>query len=317
MTAPPSSAAGSKRGRTRRREPSTPIVPPQTIAGRALALVIAIMTFLAGLTVGAVTVVDSAATAWESDIGREVTIEVRPMEGSDIVAELQKAVALAQEFPGVGGARALSDEETRRLLEPWLGAGVELASLPVPRLVVVTVDDAAAFQVSALAEAVRRDVRGGNVDDHAAWIDRLRAMAQSMVAVGVGIFALMLAALVLSVVFATRAAMAGNRSVIEVLHFCGAEDGFIARQFQRHFLLLGVKGGAAGGGLAALAFLGFAWYFATSSGVPGADQINTLVGGFVVGPEGYLAVLGLVVAVALLTAATSRLAVRRYLAEID
>ena len=59
--------------------------------------------------------------------------------------------------------------------------------------------------------------------------------------------ALVLIATVLSVTFATRAAMATNRTVIEVLHLIGAKDGFIADHFQRHFLELGLKGGAAGG----------------------------------------------------------------------
>ena len=208
---------------------ASPIVPPQAIAGRTLVLVIAIMTFLAGFTIAVVSVIDRAANAWASDIGREVTIEVRPLDGVVISAEVDKAVALAQEFPGVGGARGLSDAETQRLLEPWLGPGTDLSALPVPRLVIVSIDDAASFDAKALADAVGRQIRGGSVDDHALWIDRLSAMASSMVFAGIGLMTLMLIALVLSVVFATRAAMAGNRDVIEVLHFCGAEDSFNRR----------------------------------------------------------------------------------------
>jgi cell division transport system permease protein len=148
-------------------------------------------------------------------------------------------------------------------------------------------------------------------------VDRLSAMAQSMVLVGLAVLALMLVAMVLSVVFATRAAMAGNRHIIEVLHFCGAEDGFIAGQFQRHFLLLGAKGGAVGGGLAMLVFAVVGLLFSESSGLPGADQMEILAGGFSIGPAGYAAVLALIVAVAGLTAATSRLAVHRSLAGLE
>ena len=68
------------------------------------------------------------------------------------------------------------------------------------------------------------------------------------------ILVLMLAATVLSVAFATRGAMATNRPIVEVLHFVGAKDGFIASQFQRHFLVLGLEGGALGGGAAILTF---------------------------------------------------------------
>lgn len=292
------------------------LVPSQSIAGRALVLVIAIMTFLAGLTIAGVSVVDDAARAWRSDIGREVTIEVRPLDGASIDAEVQKAVALAQEFPGVGGARALSDEETKRLLEPWLGTGVDLSSLPVPRLVVVAIDDPAAFDARALAASVAKDVRGGSVDDHALWTDRLAAMANSTVFAGIGILVLMLTAMGLSVVFATHAAMAGNRDVIEVLHFCGAEDRFIAGEFQRHFLLLGMKGGAIGGALAFALVALLSFLLHGSAGRPGADQFEALFGVLAVGWTAYAWILLLIVAVSLLTAATSRVAVRRSLAAI-
>jgi len=295
----------------------TSIVPPQSIAGRALTLVIAIMTFLASLTVGAVAVIDDAARAWASDIGREVTIEIRPIEGVDTAAEVRRAVALAQEFSGVGAVRALSDTETRRLLEPWLGSGVDLDALPVPRLVVVEVDDPAAVDLSAMREEIDGAVRGASLDDHVAWIDRLRAMAEAMVIGGGGILALVLVALVLSIVFATRAAMAGNSDVIGVLHFVGAEPGFIAREFQRHFLMLGVRGGLIGGGLALLCFVVVALLTRGSAGLPGADQLSAFVGGVAVGPAGYAGVVVLIFCVAILTAATSRWAVHRALNEIE
>ena len=73
-------------------------------------------------------------------------------------------------------------------------------------------------------------------------------MATTAIAGGIGVLALVLLATVLSVTFATRGAMATNRPIVEVLHFIGAKNGFIAGHFQRHFLLLGLKGGAIGGG---------------------------------------------------------------------
>ena len=57
-----------------------------------------------------------------------------------------------------------------------------------------------------------------------------------------GVLALVLTATVLSVTFATRAAMATNRPVIEVLHLIGAKNSFIAEHFQRHFLRAWTEG---------------------------------------------------------------------------
>ena len=81
-----------------------------------------------------------------------------------------------------------------------------------------------------------------SLDDHRGWVERMRAMAGTAVVGGVLLLLLMLVATVLSVSFATRGAMAANRPIIEVLHFVGARNRFIAGSFQRHFLLLGSAG---------------------------------------------------------------------------
>ena len=100
----------------------TPIVPRTTISGRALVAVVAIMTFLASLTTGAVMLVRAAASEWQADVAREVTIQIRPAAGRDIEADIAKAVAIARALPGVAEVRPYSKEESGRLLEPWLGS---------------------------------------------------------------------------------------------------------------------------------------------------------------------------------------------------
>ena len=81
------------------------IVPADSISGRALLAVIAIMTFLAALTLGAVVLVRSAAGDWQSAVAREVTIQVRPSEQRDVEADVRSAAALASGTPGVAGVR--------------------------------------------------------------------------------------------------------------------------------------------------------------------------------------------------------------------
>src|SRR5437762_1907293 len=99
----------------------TPIVPRASISGRALVAVVAIMTFLASLTTGAVMLVRAAALEWQSDVAREITIQVRPVGGQNIDTEVARAVEIARKFPGIGEVRPYSKEESARLLEPWLG----------------------------------------------------------------------------------------------------------------------------------------------------------------------------------------------------
>ena len=295
----------------------TPLVPRNSISGRALIAVVAIMTFLASLTTGAVMLIGGAAKEWQSDVAREVTIQIIPAPGRDLDAAVDKAAAAARAFPGIGGVRAYSKDESSKLLEPWLGNGLSLDELPVPRLIVVKIAPGAAPDIPQLRRILTEQVPGAMLDDHRGWIDRMRAMAGTAVAAGVGILILVIAATMLSVTFATRGAMATNKPVIEVLHFVGAKNAFIAGRFQRHFLLLGLQGGAIGGGIAiilfALASIISGWFANTAGG----EQTAALFGSFSIGVAGYLGVLGQVVLIALVTAVTSRHTVNRTLDTIE
>src|SRR6202050_5798291 len=102
---------------------ATAIVPRSSIAGRSLTAVVAIMTFLAALPAGAVMMVVSAASDWRSDVGREVTIQVRPVNGRDMEADVRKAAEMARAVPGISDVRIYTKEESARLVAPWLGRG--------------------------------------------------------------------------------------------------------------------------------------------------------------------------------------------------
>lgn len=296
---------------------ATPIVPRDSISGRALIAVVAIMTFLASLTTGAVVLIQQAAHEWQSDIARELTIQVRPVAGRDIEADVQRAAALAKGIPGVAEARAMSKQESAQLLEPWLGAGLTLEELPVPRMIVLTVAAGQQADLAQLRSALASNVPSAALDDHRSWVERMRAMARSAVLVGIAILVLMVAATVLSVSFATRGAMATNRAVIEVLHFIGAKNGYIAGHFQRHFLVLGLQGGAIGGGAAMLVFLVLDLANRLFGGSAASEQASALFGSLSLGLAGYVAVLGNIGLIALVTAFTSRQTVNRTLEAID
>ncbi|MBN9024043.1 MULTISPECIES: cell division protein FtsX [Kaistia] len=296
---------------------SAPIVPSQSIAGKSLMIVIAIMSFLACLTLGAVSLVRDASLGWQADIVREVTIQVRPVDGVDTNAEAQKAATIAASMAGVAQARVLEDWENAKLLEPWLGSGLDMSDLPIPHLIVVELADPDAVDLVALASRLNTEVKGASLDDHRSWTDRLKTMANATVIIGVSILGLVFIATVLSVIFATRGAMASNRDIVSVLHYVGAEANFIAREFQRHFLFLGLKGGLLGASGAAILFAVLSFFIGRSIATPEGDQVSALFGRFAIGPTGYLGALVIALLIGIMTAITSRLTVYRHLASIE
>ena len=293
------------------------IVPRDTITSRALLMVIAIMTFVAALIVGSVGLVRNAATHWRTDMVREVTIQVRPVEGRDLAAEIGKAVEAARRTRGVADARSMTREETGRLLEPWLGSGVELSALPLPRLIAVRLDGKSEPDLAALRRTLMADVAGASLDDHRTWSARLAAISDSILFAGTAVLILVLLATTLSVSFATRGAVATNRAIVEVLHFVGARDSFIASTFQRHFLAVGLKGGLIGGAAAAFLFAITGVAPSVLSWLPGGDEAALLTGQFALDRQGYLGIAGIVLLVALVTTLASRMTVRWTLREID
>lgn len=300
------------------RTPSpSPIVPPGNIAGQALILVVAIMSFLSSLTIGAVSLVGQSAATWQSQISREATVQIRPARDFDIETALTEARAIAADFDGVRAARIIGPDETLALLEPWLGSGLGLDELPVPRLVVITIDETAPPDFSAMRAAITEAVPNATLDDHRAWVGRLVAMARTTTLAGIAILGLVLAALVMTVVFATRGALAGNHEVIEVLHFVGARAGFIARQFERRFLLVGLQGAATGGALAMLVFLATGLWARRNLTSAENEQLSAFFGDFAIGPWTYLGVLVVIGLVGLLTMITTRITVLSVLHEID
>jgi cell division transport system permease protein len=294
-----------------------PILPDDTVTGRSLLAVVAIMSFLAALTVGAVEIVHVDAGEWRADVAREATIQIRPMPGRDLDADVRKVAEIAGAAAGIADVRAFSKEETDRLLEPWLGAGADLGALPIPRLVQVKVAAGAAPDFDRLRLTLSDSVPSATLDDHRGFESRLTAISDTVTLTGLAILALVLAATVLSVSFATRGAVAANRAVVEVLHFVGARDSFVARTFAHHFLTLGLQGGLIGGAVAAMLF-GLARLLAHVLGsFPGGGNSAYFLGHFALNARGFLWIACIAAVMAMVTALASRITVHRTLRTID
>ncbi|MDB5511168.1 MAG: transporter permease [Enterovirga sp.] len=292
-----------------RRERRALLVRPDQATTRALAGVIVILTFLAALAAGAAEIVAVGSAEWTSSISREATIQIRPRPGRDVEADLERAAETARTEPGIAEARVVSKAESDGLLEPWLGNGAELASLPIPRLVVLTLAPGAGRDLSGLRARVTAEIPAASVDDHGAWIGRLSSLANAMVGIAASLVGLALAASALAVAFATRGVMAGSRDVVEVLSLVGAEDGFVAREFAMRFLTLGLASAGTGALAAAAVFPALGALLGGGEG----DGTEMLFGAFRIGWRGYGLMAALALSVGVIAALVSAGSVKRFL----
>jgi cell division transport system permease protein len=213
---------------------------------------IALVVFLAALALAGLMALADVAATWDRGLVGTLTVQVpddAPADDAGRAAQAKRVDATLKALaatPGVISVRALARTETAALLEPWLGGGEYVESLPLPTIIDVRLDSGARVNVAGLTELLSAQVPGTTVDDHRRWTDRLVTILRAIEALAAAVVALVALAAIGTIVFATRSALAVHAETIELLHVIGAEDRAIAASFARQALGLGLKGGVIG-----------------------------------------------------------------------
>jgi cell division transport system permease protein len=233
-----------------------PLLPADRAQDAALVFVTAVLCFFACLAVLAALGADRAAHGWMSELKGSATVLVRPSGGDSADAAANRAAEALAGVRGVAEARALERDKAEALVRPWLGEGVDLAGLPVPRLVAVELDRARPASAADLRRSLAAAGLDAAVDDHRRWTREILRGADIARAAAIAAAVLVLLAAAAVIVFATQAGLAARAGVVEVLHLAGAEDRLVADLFGWRFGRLGLVAGAFGGlAAAALAIL--------------------------------------------------------------
>jgi cell division transport system permease protein len=293
---------------------NAPIVPPGSVTGRSLTLVIAIMAFLAALTAGGVYVVFNAANVWTNNISSEITVQVQSRAGDAGEAKVAEITKFLSDQNGVKQVSPYSREQSLKLVEPWIGKSEVLKSFAIPRLIAIEIDRDNPPDLPTLKKVMEVKYPGAVLDDHGHWRAEIRRLTRFLELGGIGMLLLISAATAAVIVAAATSAMASNKEIVSVLNFVGAEEKFIAKQFERHFLKVGIKAGIAGAGAAALVFLALPFISEGMSGSAAAEaEIRRLVAAGTLDLGGYAVLITIVVAVAGICKMTSGYGVRRIL----
>ncbi|MFY7958766.1 MAG: cell division protein FtsX [Elsteraceae bacterium] len=252
---------------------AAPLPVPPGSAHRFLLGIVAAMTFLAALSILAASAGLRATGNWEQALSGTATVQIdppgdilTPATSAEMDRRVSRALELLRAAPGVLRAEPVDPQAALKLLEPWLGGAGDLAALPLPRLIDVTVNPTA-LDAPALDKRLRAAVTGARFDDHGRWRSGARQLSD---AVGVLSAAILLVVAVVAagaVMFSTHALLAIHRDVVEVLHIIGARDGWIAAGFARRAAGAALLGGVLGMILALGSMLGLSL---ATEGAPGA-----------------------------------------------
>ncbi len=241
-------------GRTR-----TDLPFDQDQSTRFLPWIVALMVLLAALAAAAALIVQRAADTWDNGLSGRMTVQI-PAEDSDVAAAQSAAIlTMLRATPGVISAEPLAAAAVAALLEPWLGDAAGDTDLPVPLLIDVELTPGARLDSTTLATRLSEVASGVAIDDHRVWLSGLIDLARIVELAALLVVVLIGFSAVATVIFATRSGFAVHYDIIELLHFMGARDSYVAAQFQGQAMRQGLRGGLLGAITAAalLALIGF------------------------------------------------------------
>ena len=220
------------------------IVPPTGFTAQLTVFVAGAMAFLTVFALALSLASGRLAERWGDELARSSTIRISAPEGQE-AAQIAAVLKVLETTTGVVSARALSDEEQKKLLEPWFGPDLPLDTLPVPQLVEVIEADIG-FDPAGLRLRLAAEAPGAVLDDHTRWRRPLVQAASRLRGLGWLSMLLIGGAMAAMITLAANAALAANAQVIAVLRLVGAQDSYIAGAFVRRYTLRALAGALVG-----------------------------------------------------------------------
>lgn len=241
-------------------------------SGHFLPWIVAMMVFLASLSLAGALTLGGRIEEWDSGLRGRLTVQIPRGEGV-AEASLERVLTILHDTPGVVATDVMSRDDAARLLEPWLGAFAADENLPLPYLIDVSLAVDAEIDTAVLTARLSDGAPGVAVDDHRVWLADFIGLARTVQILAYAIVVIVGFGAIAAVVFVTRSSLAVHHYVIELLHQMGAQDRYVARQFQGHALSLAVRGAVIGGIAAAAALLaiGYAGRNLEAALLPGVE----------------------------------------------
>ena len=220
---------------------------PQARMSGPIPWVIAIMIMLMVIAVAGGLALRNVAKAAANELAGGVTVQVIEARADVRNAEARQAEAILRGLPGLSQVRLVPQAEVDALVEPWLGAGVNEAEIPVPAMIDARLDGEISPQrLDAIRTALKGQVPAARVDAQSSWLGPVFSAISSLQWLALALVVLLGLATAAAVLLATRTALGSNRETIEIVHLLGGTDQQIARIFQRSTALAAAEGGLAG-----------------------------------------------------------------------
>ena len=197
-----------------------------------LQIMISIAVFLFGVTLAGVLSINSMLAAWNESILGSLTVQIMPI--NDVNQEQAAAETLAQQ------------EKAVELIQPWLGDGVAVSDLPIPRLIDVKLKPGAEVDFLRWSEELAETAPQASLDNHKLWLNKLIKFADGLKVLALAVLTLVVLITSGAIFYCTQTSLGLHKYIIEILHLMGAKDTYVAQQYAKRTAWLGFLGGLYG-----------------------------------------------------------------------
>lgn len=223
---------------------------------RFLPWLIGMMVALAALLLCFVVTINGWVIERHSDYTNNITVNIPvPDQENPPSPEIIEAITEAlKKSPGVAMVARLEPENLQKMLVPWLGENMAGSELPLPIVLDVTLRSGTKVDVAKLQEALTQIVPGTEVDTHETWVNAFMSFSTA-IRMLITMFAVVIVfSIGLMIAFTSRASLRLHSKAVHLLHSVGAEDNYIARQFQQEACSLTMRGAGIGCLISAIGF---------------------------------------------------------------
>ncbi|MBQ8436414.1 MAG: hypothetical protein IJX20_02055, partial [Alphaproteobacteria bacterium] len=207
-------------------------------SGVFLRVMISIAVFIFAITLAGVLSINAMLQNWNRSILGSFTVQIMPINDSNpakVLTETIKnqnmAIEFLQQHNAIEKVTPLSDEQLEQLIQPWLGDGIDVAKLPLPRILDVKISAGAEIDYNKLSEDLAALTPYASLDNHKLWLNKLIHFADGLKMLALTILALVILVNSGAIFYSTQSSLGLHRNIIEILHLMGAKDTYIAQQY--------------------------------------------------------------------------------------
>lgn len=218
-----------------------------------LTTLIALMSFLAILSFSGFMGLNTLTNIWSSGLENKLTIEISVetknghiLSQETILKETRNLYEMLSQHSSIHAVDVMEHKEIQNLISPWMGDDVNFLNIPLPGLISIEVKDATQQSLTKLRDDIAKVSKYAHLEDHNSWLADLTKFISILKNLSLIIALIICTILVISITSAMRTRLALYNKEIELLHYMGATDGYIIKQFQAHAIQISLKGGCIG-----------------------------------------------------------------------